>query len=103
TGTDVVIGYCNGAQRWTVQSGGALQLMGTSKCLDVRALGTADHTAVQIYDCNGGQNQKWSLAGPLVGPLSKCLAIVGGSTLAAKATQLWSCDGYDSQTFEYYP
>jgi hypothetical protein len=28
-------------------------------CLDVTGQGTADGTAVEIWTCNGGSNQKW--------------------------------------------
>jgi hypothetical protein len=32
-----------------------------SKCLDVTDVNTADGTPLQIWDCTGGANQKWSL------------------------------------------
>ena len=31
------------------------------KCLDVTDWNSADSTAVQIWSCSGGANQKWSV------------------------------------------
>jgi hypothetical protein len=44
-------------QQWTVGSDGTLRVLG--KCLDVYAAGTADGTAVDLYDCNGTGAQIW--------------------------------------------
>jgi len=33
---------------------------GSGLCLDVTGAGTANGTAVQIWTCNGGTNQKWT-------------------------------------------
>jgi hypothetical protein len=36
--------------------------LGANKCLDVTGNGTANGTKVEIWDCNGGANQKWTKA-----------------------------------------
>jgi hypothetical protein len=30
-------------------------------CLDVTGAGTADGTPIELWTCNGGSNQQWSL------------------------------------------
>jgi hypothetical protein len=33
----------------------------SGRCLDADNLGTANGTKLQLWDCNGGGNQQWSL------------------------------------------
>ena len=67
-----------------------------TKCLDVHGAGTADGTAVEIYDCNGGTNQQWTLNsdGTIVGVGSgKCLDATGHGTANGTLIQIWTCNG----------
>ncbi|HXA57991.1 MAG TPA: glycoside hydrolase family 3 C-terminal domain-containing protein, partial [Streptosporangiaceae bacterium] len=50
---------CNGtgAQQWTVESNGTLEVLGM--CLDVNGAGTANGTLVDLYTCNGTGAQQW--------------------------------------------
>jgi hypothetical protein len=83
-----------------VSSDGSVKIAGTTKCLDVTNGGTADGTPIQLWDCNGGPNQKWyfTSAFDLVNPQAdKCLDLTGGSTADFTKVQLWSCTGASNQ------
>ncbi len=75
---------------------------GSGRCLDVQAGGTADGTAVQLYDCNGTGAQQWSYTGgAFVNPQSgKCLDVAGGATGNGTAVRLWSCNGTGAQQWQ---
>ncbi|MEV0940375.1 carbohydrate-binding protein [Micromonospora wenchangensis] len=70
------------------------------KCLDVRNAATADGTQVQIYTCNGGAGQTWTVTpnGPIKA-LGKCLDVNGGGTADGTKIQLWSCTGGSPQVW----
>ncbi|MFI5528406.1 ricin-type beta-trefoil lectin domain protein [Kitasatospora sp. NPDC051853] len=68
------------------------------KCLDVAAAGTANGTAVQLYDCNGTAAQSWTVATDgTVKALGKCLDVNGASSTDGTKVQLWDCNGSDAQ------
>ena len=41
---------------------GLLHAIGAGRCLDVNGQGTVNGTKVQLWTCNGGSNQQWSLS-----------------------------------------
>jgi Ricin-type beta-trefoil lectin domain len=72
----------------------------TGKCVDVRQSGTANGTAVQLYDCNGTGAQVWthSLNGKtILTALGKCLDVTGGSSSAGTKVELWDCNTGSNQ------
>ncbi|GAA3107622.1 chitinase [Kribbella aluminosa] len=74
------------------------------KCLDVAAAGTgtADGTAVQLYDCNGTGAQQWSRSSDgTLRALGKCLDVSGGSVANGARVQLWTCNGSAAQQWTY--
>ncbi|HEY0752948.1 MAG TPA: ricin-type beta-trefoil lectin domain protein, partial [Ktedonobacteraceae bacterium] len=80
-------------------SNGELQVYG-NKCLDVPGNATAAGTKVEIYDCNGGTNQQWTLNsnGTVVGRGSGlCLDVVGAGTANGTAVDIWTCNGGSNQ------
>jgi beta-glucosidase len=84
---------CNntGAQQWTPESNGTLEVLGM--CLDVDAAGTANGTLVDLYTCNGTGAQQWQAQanGELVNPESgKCLDDTGFGG-AGTQVQIWTC------------
>ncbi|MCW7942027.1 lipoprotein [Streptomyces hygroscopicus] len=101
-GNPVQIYACNGtgAQQWTVEPNGTLQVLGG--CLDVTDSGTADRTPVQWYECNGTRAQQWhvgarnSLANP---PSGKCLDDPGSATAWGTQLQLYTCNGTSAQSW----
>lgn len=64
------------------------------KCVDVAGAGSANGTAVQLYDCNGTAAQQWSNPGDgTLRALGKCLDVVDRGTADGAAVQLWDCSG----------
>jgi len=46
---------------WNFVNGTISPLSAQTYCLDVSGFGTATGTIVDIWSCNGGSNQRWSL------------------------------------------
>jgi O-glycosyl hydrolase len=71
---------------------------GSGKCLDDPGTSTTDGTQQEIYTCNAGTNQSWTLtAAGEVRALGKCLAPSGGGTTAGTAAVLTTCTGAAAQ------
>ncbi|MGO4754068.1 RICIN domain-containing protein [Streptomyces sp. 2MCAF27] len=60
----------------------------SGRCLDINNSTTANDTQVQLWDRNGGSNQRWTYTG---GEL-----VVYGPANGTKV-QLWSCTGGANQ------
>src|SRR5690242_9320562 len=60
------------------------------KCVDVAGAGTANGTAVQLYDCNGSAAQQWTAgnADGTIRALGKCLDVTSASTTNGAKIQL---------------
>ncbi|MGY0003812.1 lectin [Micromonospora sp. I033] len=70
------------------------------KCLDVRGGATADGTQVQLYTCNGGTAQTWTVTpNSTVRALGKCLDVSGGGSADGTKIQLWTCNGTGAQNW----
>ncbi|WP_378789308.1 endo-1,4-beta-xylanase [Nonomuraea fastidiosa] len=80
-----------------VEGEGQIKGEGSGRCIDVPNGSTSDGTAVQLWDCNGGTNQQWTLtdSGELRVYGNKCLD-AGGSSNGARI-QIYSCWGGDNQ------
>ncbi|MGC0400163.1 hypothetical protein RKD27_002807 [Streptomyces sp. SAI-126] len=71
---------------------------GGSICLDDAGAHTADHTKIQIYTCNNGASQQWTLHDDgSVRVLGKCLDATDGGTDNGTPLQLYHCNGAGSQ------
>jgi beta-glucanase (GH16 family) len=69
-----------------------------NKCADVRGGNSADGAAIQIWDCNGGETQRWTRSGSTVRAYGKCLDIIGGGASApGTRVGLWTCHGGQNQ------
>ncbi|MEY9892676.1 hypothetical protein ABIA31_006354 [Catenulispora sp. MAP5-51] len=75
---------------------------GSGRCLDIQNLGTADGTPVQLWDCGGAWNQRWSsTGGSFVNPQTgKCLDVAGAGTADGTQVRLWSCNGSGAQQWQ---
>jgi hypothetical protein len=68
------------------------------KCVDVNAAGTANGTAIQLYDCNGSNAQQWTTGGDgSLQALGKCLDVTSAGTVNGTTVQLWDCNGSTAQ------
>ncbi|MFI6659937.1 ricin-type beta-trefoil lectin domain protein [Streptomyces sp. NPDC050523] len=71
---------------------------GGTICLDDAGAHTADRTKIQIYACNNGASQQWTLHDDgSVRVLGKCLDATDGGTDNGTLLQLYHCNGGGSQ------
>ncbi|MET9617637.1 glycosyl hydrolase [Kitasatospora indigofera] len=81
---------------------GAITGLG-GKCVDARAAGTANGTAVQLYTCASGTAQTWTVAadGTIRNPNSgRCLDITAAGTANGSKVQLYDCNGTTAQQWQ---
>ncbi|MFJ3794443.1 ricin-type beta-trefoil lectin domain protein [Kitasatospora sp. NPDC090091] len=65
---------------------------GYHACLDVRGNGTANGTPVQMWECNGGDAQKWTYNGyKLRAANGKCLDLADNNAANGAKLQVWDC------------
>ncbi len=86
--------------RWIHNSDLSLSTLG--RCLDINGGVTANKTVVQLWDCNGGANQKWvqQANGSLLNPVSgRCLDSPGGATANGTKLEIYDCNGSPGQKF----
>ncbi len=71
-----------------------------NKCLDAEGAGTSPGTRVIIWECQGGQNQRWNVNanGTITGvPSGLCLDTDNGGTGNGAQTVLRNCNGASTQ------
>ncbi|WP_433223354.1 PQQ-dependent sugar dehydrogenase [Dactylosporangium sp. CS-047395] len=81
-------------------SGATIVSVASGRCLDVTGRSHTDKTAINIYDCNGQDNQAWTYtaAGELrVYDQPKCLDVAGQDTTSPATAQLYTCNGGANQ------
>jgi hypothetical protein len=80
-------------------STGVLRGTGSNRCLDVPNASQSDGTFLQIFDCNGGANQQWTLnsSNELTVYGSKCLDVPNNATSAGTRVEIWTCNGGANQ------
>ncbi|WP_277212387.1 ricin-type beta-trefoil lectin domain protein [Isoptericola croceus] len=85
----------------SVGAGGATEIVGvhSGRCLDVAGVSTANGTDVQLWDCWGGSNQKWTYtAGKELRVYgNKCLNASGEGTTNGTKVVIWDCNGQANQ------
>lgn len=103
--TQVEIDTCNGAsrtQQWPLPysnpsaTGPITSQVSSSLCLDDDCGATTDGNKIQVYSCNGGTNQDWTVEpGGTLRVLSGCMTANGNT---GGALIVWdSCTGTESQ------
>jgi hypothetical protein len=77
----------------------AVRGVGSGRCLEVPGAGQTDGTNVQIWDCTGGTNQRWTLTddNQLTVYGNKCLDVPDHATTAGTRPVIWSCNGGSNQ------
>ena len=69
-----------------------------NKCVDVAAAGSANGTAVQLYDCNGTSAQSWTVGSDnSLSALGKCMDVTSAGTANGSQVQLYDCNGTNAQ------
>ncbi|WP_250213462.1 lectin [Acrocarpospora catenulata] len=81
----------------------AIRGVGSNRCLDVTGVSQNNGTQVQIWDCNGQNNQRWTLtsASELRVYGNKCLDVNGGGTADGTAVIIWDCNGQNNQKWRF--
>ncbi|WP_405902724.1 ricin-type beta-trefoil lectin domain protein [Streptomyces sp. NBC_00656] len=93
----------SGTQSGADASSGALSGPG-GKCLDATGNTGADGTPVQLWDCTGAANQRWTVQGDgSIRTLGACLDVTSGSTANGAKVQLYTCNGSAAQRWTYNP
>jgi hypothetical protein len=68
------------------------------KCVDDNADSTANGTHVQMYSCNGGASQRWTIAtNGTIQINGKCMDTSGGSPANGALIEEWTCNGGANQ------
>jgi hypothetical protein len=88
----------------------AAELVGNQshRCLDVPGISTADNTQLELYDCNGGTNQEFSLttSGQITvysGTNQKCLDAYQQKTAPGTPVNIFTCNGGRNQQWTVHP
>jgi chitinase len=69
-----------------------------ARCVDVAGGGTANGTAVQLFDCNDTPAQRWSVTPDgTIEALGKCLDVTNAGTADGTPVQLYECNGTGAQ------
>ncbi|MEV4495718.1 ricin-type beta-trefoil lectin domain protein [Micromonospora arborensis] len=73
---------------------------GSSRCIDVTDGAYQSNPRLQIWTCNGGPNQQWTIYNDgTVRAFGKCMTVAGGSTTNGAKILLSTCSGSSSQLF----
>ena len=70
----------------------------SSKCVDDNGLSSANGSKIQIWDCNGGANQQWTVASNgTLQVYGECMDITGANYGNGTNIELWTCNGGANQ------
>ena len=71
----------------------------SGRCVDVPGYSTTNGTQVQLWDCHGGTNQRWTYTASkqLTVYGNKCLDANGQGTANGTAVIIWDCNGQANQ------
>ncbi|MGW0436559.1 ricin-type beta-trefoil lectin domain protein [Micromonospora sp. NPDC003197] len=83
-----------------VGSAGPIIGHGSGRCVDVTDGAYRSNPQLQIWDCNGGPNQRWTVySDGTIRAFDRCMTVAGGSTANGAWILLSVCDGSASQQF----
>ena len=80
-------------------SAGPLRGVGSGRCIDVPNSSTTNGTQVQLWDCSGNSNQRWTYTSSkqLMVYGNKCLDANGQGTVNGTSVIIWDCNGQSNQ------
>jgi hypothetical protein len=80
------------------QSGVTIVGTGSGRCVDVPGSTGTNGTQLQVWDCHGGTNQRWTNTNRQLMVLgNKCLDASGQGTSNGTAVIIWDCSGQANQ------
>jgi glucose/arabinose dehydrogenase len=71
----------------------------SGKCVDVSGASSADGSKIQLWTCNSGANQQWTVEGSTLRSMGKCMDTAAGGTADGALVQLMTCNGATSQNW----
>ena len=105
--TTVSVAHTNASDTFTLTllppsgGGGGQQIVGnqSGRCVDVPGATTTNGTQVQLWDCNGQANQRWTLTSSRQLQVygNKCLDASGRGTANGTPVIIWDCNGQNNQ------
>jgi hypothetical protein len=70
----------------------------TSDCVDDNTGSSANGTKVQMWGCNGGASQNWTIeSNGAIGINGNCMDITGAGTANGALVEEWTCNGGGNQ------
>jgi hypothetical protein len=73
----------------------------SSQCIDDNGQSTANGSKIQLWTCNGGANQQWTVESDgTLQVYGKCLDITGANYTNGTLTELWQCNGGANQQWQ---
>jgi hypothetical protein len=73
----------------------------TAKCVDDNAQSTANGTKIQMWDCNSGPNQQWTIEPDgTIQVYGKCMDITGANYGNGTLIELWDCNAGANQQWK---
>jgi hypothetical protein len=73
----------------------------SAKCVDDIGQSTANGTKIQMWDCNGGPNQQWTVASNgTLQVYGMCMDITGANYGNGTGIELWTCNGGANQQWK---
>jgi len=85
----------------TPPAGGGQEIVGggSGRCVDVPNSSTTNGTQVQLWDCSGNSNQRWTYTSSkqLMVYGNKCLDANGRGTTNGTTVIIWDCNGQTNQ------
>ena len=94
----VAAGYGTGGGGGTTTGG--VEVVGgqSGRCLDDPSSSTTNGAQMQIWDCSGQSNQRWTVtSAKQLQVLGKCLDATGQGTTNGTAVIIWDCNGQANQ------
>jgi hypothetical protein len=89
-------GSTGGTSTGPIKSGAS-----SAKCVDDNGQSTANGTKIQMWDCNGGANQQWTVASNgTLQVYGKCMDITGATYSNGTNIELWDCNGGANQQWQ---
>ncbi|GAA1262162.1 RICIN domain-containing protein [Sphaerisporangium rubeum] len=80
----------------------ALRGTGSGRCLDITGNAQSNGATAQIWDCNGGNNQRFTATSS--GELrvnNRCLDVNGAGTADGSSVIIWDCNGQNNQKWRF--
>ncbi|MDI1462199.1 RICIN domain-containing protein [Catellatospora sp. KI3] len=76
---------------------------GSNRCVDVSGGRFEDGTKIQLWDCHGGPEVRWTWRGQQLvnSRTGKCLDIAGNATAEGTRVQQWTCNTAGGQLWQF--